>query len=86
MATPAEVSRRRQPFGQDREGPPAWPAESAPDPKAFGPAIVRLAETATVTDVVLAQIYAFSVASYFINYIIGLLGTPASGPVNRPPF
>jgi hypothetical protein len=49
-ATQTEVSRRRQPSGQNREGPVAWLAESTPNPKAFLPVIVRLAEPPTVAD------------------------------------
>jgi hypothetical protein len=49
-ATQAEMPRRRQPIGQDREGLPAWMTDSAPHPNAFASVIVGLAEAPAVAD------------------------------------
>ena len=49
-ATQAEMRRRRQPIGQDREGLPARLTDSAPHPDAFVPVIVGLAEPPSMAD------------------------------------
>ena len=45
-AVQAVVPGRRQPIGQDREGPVARMTDSAPHPNAFAPVIVGLPEAA----------------------------------------
>jgi hypothetical protein len=49
-ATQAEMPRRRQPIGQDREGLPAWMTDSAPYPNAFVPVVVGQAEPPSMAD------------------------------------
>ena len=49
-AAQAEMPRRRQPIGQDREGLPARLTDSAPHPDAFVLVIVGLAEPPSVAD------------------------------------
>jgi hypothetical protein len=46
----AVVRRGRQPIRQDREGHPAWLAESSPHPDALAPIIVALTKPAAVAD------------------------------------
>ncbi|MEI7903394.1 MAG: hypothetical protein WCK89_24405, partial [bacterium] len=51
LSTPqAVVTGRRLPIGQDREGFPAWLADSAPHPDRFAPVVVALPESASVAD------------------------------------
>jgi hypothetical protein len=49
-AVQGEVCRGRQPIGQDREGLPAWLADSPPYPDTFVLAVMSMAKPLSVAD------------------------------------